>query len=144
MCSKGSLTRQSKRNLADTIVAAVFMGLVRERLTKGYQVFIGYGGGFDAYEGARSRAKKDPSGPEADLHTELLESSRTSLWLQRPAGHWGGQQMGGCVEGRRENASTSSYVITGAMSDKQVRRDVEEAKQLALDCLATATRRWGR
>lgn len=127
-----------QRNLADTIVAAVFMGLVRERLTKGYQVFIGYGGGFDAYEGSQVQGqKKDPSGPEADLHTELLGILSNKFVAYKDQLVIGAaNKWVDASKGRRENASTSSYVITGAMSDKQVHVEMsKKAKQLALDCL---------
>ncbi len=135
---EGVVHPAEQRNLADTIVAAVFMGLVRDRLTKGYQVFIGYGGGFDSYEGSQVQGqKKDPSGPEADLHTELLGILSNKFVAYKDQLVIGAaNKWVDASKGRRENASTSSYVITGAMSDRQVHVEMsKKAKQLALDCL---------
>src|SRR3990167_5455368 len=69
---EGVVHPAEQRNLADTIVTAVFMGLTRERLTKGYQYFIGYGGGVDNYEKGPEGKRKEVNGPEAESHKDLL------------------------------------------------------------------------
>jgi hypothetical protein len=124
--------------LADTIVTAVFMGLVRERLVSGYQVFIGYGGGFDPYEGSQNPGQgKRVSDEDENLHKYL----ETLLQEKFPA--YASKLVIGAAnkwmdasKGKREHVTTSNYVITGAPSQKQIHKEMSvAARRLAIDCL---------
>lgn len=124
--------------LADTIVTAVFMGLVRERLVNRFQVFIGYGGGFDPYEGSQNPGQgKKIAEDDENLHKyldgmlgDIFPAYKRQLVIG-PSNKWVDAS-----KGKRTSAPTSSYVITGAPSDKQIHVEMSSAaKRLALDCL---------
>jgi hypothetical protein len=124
--------------LADTIVTCVFMGLLRERLVEGHQVFIGYGGGFDHYEGG---GEKKIDAVDVSLHNELetILKQKFSAYANQivigPSNKWVDASKGG-----RSDASTSSYAITGAQSEKQIHKEMSmKAKTLALDLLNSNT-----
>lgn len=128
---------QSRAVLADTIVTAVFMGLVRERLVSRHQVFIGYGGGFDNYAGSQRNQGKGIGDEDVALHARLntllggIFPAYANQLVIGASNKWIDGSKGG-----RVNVSTSHYVITGAESDKQVHKEMSGlAKSLALDCL---------
>ncbi|UOA10472.1 hypothetical protein [Methylobacter sp. S3L5C] len=128
--------------LADTIVTSVFMGLVRERLVNGYQVFIGYGGGFDPYEGSQSLG----GSKKVDAVDEVFHRDLETL-LRRKFSFYADQIVIGASnkwvdtsKGNRSHFPTSSFVITGAQSREQIHKDMSmKAKRLALDCLNSNT-----
>jgi hypothetical protein len=124
--------------LADTIVTAVFMGLVGERLTRRRPVFIGYGGGYDGYVGAPDRQDaKAVSNADAIWHVALRDAlvhrfpAADPLLVIGPADKWVDASKQG-----RAATPTSAYVITGARSVDQVHVPMSmQARQLALDML---------
>jgi hypothetical protein len=114
------------------------MGLLRERLVEGHQVFIGYGGGFDHYEGG---GEKKIDAVDVSLHNELetILKQKFSAYANQivigPSNKWVDASKGG-----RSDASTSSYAITGAQSEKQIHKEMSmKAKTLALDLLNSNT-----
>lgn len=134
-----NLATEEQVVLADTIVTSVFMGLLRERLVNGYQVFIGYGGGFDHYEGGGK--EKEIDAVDEVLHNELetILKQKFSAYANQivigPSNKWVDAS-----KGRRSDASTSSYAITGAQSEKQIHKEMSmKAKTLALDLLNSNT-----
>lgn len=124
--------------LADTIVTSVFMGLVRERLVGGFQVFIGYGGGFDVYQGSQTPNQgKAISEEDREQHDQLdrrlreIFSAYANKLVIGPSNKWVDASKGG-----RQHVPTSSYVITGAQSAKQIHKAMStRAQLLAVDCL---------
>lgn len=126
-----------QKELADALVTAVFMGLVRERLTSGYHVFIGYGAGFDDYEGAQENKGSAIDQKDVEKHDDLRKRlARTfpayaSQLVIHEADKWADAS-----KGRRKHYPTSSYVITGAESLEQVHKPMSvSARRLALDLL---------
>src|SRR6187399_2976722 len=105
--------------LADTVVTAVFMGLVGERLGQGRPVFIGYGGGYDGYVGAPNREGDKPvSNEDVIWHVALRDAlilefplADPRLLVIGPADKWVDASKQG-----RAATPTSAYVITGARS----------------------------
>ena len=51
------------QELSDAVVVSVFMGLVKERVTAGRQVKIGYKGGFQAYTKAANQYRSAQARP---------------------------------------------------------------------------------
>jgi hypothetical protein len=133
------LTNKKKQKfLANAIVTSVFMGLVRERLNQGKQVFIGYGGGFDPYEGSQSLGgMKKVSTDDKAGHKELNKLLRQKLGTPAELLVIGAaNQWIDVSKGNRSHFPTSSFVITGALSDNQIHKEMSnEAKQLAHHCL---------
>jgi hypothetical protein len=132
-------TADEWETLADTIVTAVFMGLVGERLGQGRPIFIGYGGGYDGYVGAPNREGARPvSNEDVIWHVALRDAlvlefplADPQLLVIGPADKWVDASKQG-----RAATPTSAYVITGARSANQVHVPMSvRARQLALDCL---------
>jgi hypothetical protein len=128
---------KEQKELADAIVTAVFMGLVRERLTSRCHVFIGYGAGFDDYAGAQEGKGSAIDQKDVDKHEDLKKRlakifpAYASQLVIHEADKWADAS-----KGKRKHYPTSSYVITGAESFEQVHKPMSpSARQLALDLL---------
>jgi hypothetical protein len=120
-----NMTPADREWLADTIVTAVFMGMLEDRLDRSLPVWIGYGGGYDPYDYPyptevdgkfevmkdKKLVKDEDVASHAELKRQLAErfgSSRSELLTIGPAEKWVDKSKG------REFTDDSSFVITGA------------------------------
>ncbi len=141
-----SVIANETQALSDVIVTSVFMGLVGERLDAGRQIFIGYGGGFDAYDiEGNGRVAKDVENRDVERHRQLknvLERAFPGHHQQLIIGA-ANKWVDASKEGRTQTPA-SSFAITGAVSATQVHKPMSgKASGLALDLLRSNRDRYG-